>query len=135
MSRFERCASLVIAAVALCGGLAPAPPANIPLAKEQLKLIDQVMADLDRMYKNGETSLTDPAFKLWARRRLDALRASGATKDAMVAELARYVDFMKKQESAWRVLYERDQATRADIASAQYERLEAEMLLNQEKAR
>jgi hypothetical protein len=129
----------VIAAVALCGALAPAPPetlaANIPLAREQLKVIDQIRADLDRRFENGELSATDAAFKLWARRRVEALRATGADKKAIVAALERYVDLLRKQESAWKVLWEKDQGTRVDFLAAQYERLEAEMLLNQEKAR
>jgi hypothetical protein len=147
MSSLERRASLVIAAAALCGALAPAPPeaaaktlpgplaANIPLAREQLKLIDQITSDLDRLYKNGELSLTAPSWRLWAWRRVEALRATGAAKDAMVAELERYFDFMTKQEAGWKSLHDRDQATRADVLAAQYERLEAQMLLNQEKAR
>jgi hypothetical protein len=147
MSRFERRASLVIAAVALCGALAPAPPespakapseplaANIPLAKEQLRLIDQITADLDRSYKSGEVGLTSPGFKLWARRKIDALRSTGAGKEAIVAELEHYVAFMRKQESAWKTLYKQNEATRIDAAAAQYDRLEAEMWLNQEKAR
>jgi hypothetical protein len=147
MSRVERRASRVIAFVALGAALAPAPPespaksppgpleANIPLAREQLKLIDQITADMTRLYNNGEMSLTDPKWKLWARRRVEALRATGAAKDAMVAELERYIDFMKKQEAGWKTQYNRDQATRSDVLAAQYERLEAEMWLNQEKAR
>jgi hypothetical protein len=138
---------LMIAFLALVGALAPAaqePPAktpsaplaaNIPLAREQLTLIDQITADFDRLARGGELNLTDPRFKLWARRRVDALRATGAGKDRMVGELERYVDVMKKQESYWKGRFQRDEATRSDVLAAQYERLEAEMLLNQEKAR
>jgi hypothetical protein len=147
MSTPERRNSLSVAVIALCAALAPAPPespaksppgplaANIPLAREQLKLIDQIQGDHDRNFKNGELGATAPVFKLWARRKLDAIRATGAGKDRMVAELEGYLNFMRTQEAAWKVLYQQDQATRADFAAAQYERLEAEMLLNQEKAR
>jgi hypothetical protein len=147
MSPRDRRPLLVLAIVALCGALAPAPPdaaaktlpgplaANIPLAREQLKLIEQATADFDRLYKGGEISITSPKFNLWARRRVEATRALGAGKDAMVAALERYVDFMRNQEAAWKDSYKKDLVTRADVLSAQYERLEAEMLLNQERAR
>jgi hypothetical protein len=147
MLRPERRSGLAIAVVALWGALAPAPPespaksppvalaANIALAREQLKLIEQIQGDLDRKFKSGELSATDGALKLWARRKLDAIRATGVGKDRIVAELEGYLNFMRTQEAAWKSLYQRDQATRVDLAAAQYERLEAEMLLNQEKAR
>jgi hypothetical protein len=135
---------LWIAAAALFGALAPAPPAkappeplaaNIALAREQLKLIDQIRADLDRLFRNGEAGLTDPRFKLWERRRVEALRATGAPKDVVVAELEQYIDLMKRQEAASKTEYERAVISRDVFLAAQYERLEAEMLLNQERAR
>jgi hypothetical protein len=139
MSSHERRAYLWITVVALSGALAPAPPAplaaNVPLAGEQLKLIDQITADLDRLYKGGEISISNPARKLWALRKVDALRATGAAKDVVVAELQRYVELMKSLEAASKTGYERDTVTRADVLAAQYERLEAEIMLNQEKAR
>jgi hypothetical protein len=131
----------LIAIVALAGALAPAGAgpepiaANKPLAEEQLKLVDQALADLDRLYKGGELSLTSPEIALWERRRLDALRARGATKAEMVAALTHYLDHARQVEQYMKAMVERDQATRTDSSGARYQRLEAEIWLNQEKAR
>ena len=147
MSKYQRRVGLLIAAVALVGALAPAapePPANSapeplavnkPLAAEQLKLIGLIVADMDRLVKGGQMTLGDPAINLWARRRVDALRATGASKAEMVAASEKYLDRMKIYENSRKGQYERDLATRADLLAAQYERLEAEMWLNQEKAK
>jgi hypothetical protein len=147
MSNLQRRGGLLLALVALAVALAPAapePPAkagaealavNKPLAEEQLKLIDQGLAELDRLYKNGELSITSPRFTHWERRRVDALRAAGAGKTEIIAALERYVKRLKDVEGFTKTLHERDQATRADIMEATYERLEAEIWLNREKAR
>jgi hypothetical protein len=147
MSNLQRRGGLLLALVALAVAPAPAapePPAkagaealavNKPLAEEQLKLIDQSLAELDRLYKNGELSITSRGFNLWERRRIDALRAAGAGKTEIIAALERYLKRMKDVEGFTKTLYERDQAARGDITNARYERLEAEIWLNQEKAR
>jgi hypothetical protein len=114
----------------------PAPLAiNIPLAREQLKLIDQVVSDMELLYRQGELGLTAPEFNLWSRRRVDALRASGASKAELVAALGQHLDRMKRYEAAVNAEYRNAKVDRKAMFAAQYERLEAEMLLNQEKAR
>jgi hypothetical protein len=139
MSRRDRRLGLAVVVVALVGALAPAAPeplaVNKPLAEEQLKLIDQGLADLDRMLKGGEVGLTDPRFDRWERRRVDALRAAGAGKPAIIAALERYAKRMKDVEGYRKSLFEKDQGTRVETIEARYERLEAEIWLNQEKAR
>jgi hypothetical protein len=45
------------------------------------------------------------------------------------------VTVRKKQEGYQKVLLQREQASRTDLLDAQYQRLEAEIWLNQEKAR
>jgi hypothetical protein len=139
MSKLHRRGGLLIAAVALAGALAPAAPGpmaeNKPLAEEQLKLIDQGLAVLDRMYKGGEVSLDGPGISRWERRRIDALRAAGAGKKEVIAALERYLKRMKDVEGYKQTLLERDQCSRVDLLDARYERLEAEIWLNQENAR
>ena len=115
----------------------PAPlEVNVPLAREQLKLIDQIIADMDRLYRNGELSAADPDFILWSRRRVDALRASGASKAELIAALDQHLMRTKNREAGVKIQHTKDAtASRIDVLAAGYERLEAEMWLNQEKAR
>jgi hypothetical protein len=139
MSRRDRRLGLAVVVVALVGALAPAAPeplaVNKPLAEEQLKLIDQGLADLDRLLKGGELSLDNTGITRWERRRIDALRAAGAGKTEVIAAVERYVKRMKVVESAKNTQFQKDLCTRVDILEARYERLEAEIWLNQEKAR
>jgi hypothetical protein len=139
MSRRDRRFGLGIALFALAGALAPAAPEplalNKSLAQEQIKLIDQALADLDRLVKGGEMSISDPRLDHWERRRVEATRATGAGKSEMVAAQGRYVNRLRDQERWAEELWKKDQATRTDVFDVKYRRLEAEMWLNQEKAR
>lgn len=123
----------------LAGALASAAPqpsdANKGLAQEQLKLIPQALGDLDRKFKGGEASIDDDRITRWERRRVDALRASGAPKAEVVAAAEGFAKRMKMLEQVARQRYEKDICERLDVAEATYRALEAEMLLNQEKAR
>jgi hypothetical protein len=125
--------------LALIGALAPAPAepaADIKtLAREQLKVIDQAVGDLKQLVKAGNVSATDPGFSRWERRRIEALRASGAGKAELIASLESYVDQLKKDEQLRQQLHESGHASRVDIFEARYRRLEAEIWLAEEKAR
>jgi hypothetical protein len=125
--------------VALAGALAPAAPQqpdpNKALAQEQLKLARQALADLDRLYKGGELALDNPKFPLWMRREVEALRASGADKAELVEALEGYVKRLRDLASVTERASEKAQATRIEVYDAKYRVLEAEMWLNQEKAR
>jgi hypothetical protein len=66
--------------------------ANRALAREQLALIDEALASLNRLYQTAKVSgPTDPAFSLWRRRRVETLRKTGAGKAEIVAALEKYV--------------------------------------------
>lgn len=144
MTRQTRRLVLGIATLALAGSFAPAAQEprgaaasaqNQALAKEQLKLIDKVFDDLQTLFRGGEISVSDARFAVWGRRRVEALLASGAKPAERIAALEKYVDLMKKNEDYAKRAHERAQATRVDVADAQYRRLEAEMWLNEEKAK
>ncbi|SIO29642.1 hypothetical protein SAMN05444166_3576 [Singulisphaera sp. GP187] len=130
---------LVLGFVALAGALAPAasqqPDPNKALAQAQLKLAREALNDLDRLYKGGETSRDNPKFSLWWRREVDAIRASGAEKAELVTALERYVERMRGWARDTELAYKRDVRPHIDLIDVQYRVLEAEIWLNQEKAR
>lgn len=130
---------LLLTLIVLAGALAPAetPPtdANRAVAKEQLKLAREALIDLDLLYKGGEASIDDPRVIVWARRQVEALRASGASKAEVVAALEDYVKRMKTLEQVAKRQYRLDVVDRVRVHEAVYHVLEAEMWLNQEKTR
>jgi hypothetical protein len=130
---------LVLGLIMLAGALAPAVPetldANKALAREQLKLASQALGDLDRKFRGGEASIDDPRVTLWERRKVEALRASGVPKAEVVAAVEGYVKRMKVLEQVAKRQYEQNVAERLSVHEAAYRTLEAEMWLNEEKAR
>jgi hypothetical protein len=117
-------------------GAAPADvSANRKLAREQLALIDKVLVALNEGVRAGNNRITDAAFTLWGRRRLEALRAAGAEKGEIVAALEKYVAELKKQEADVQLMYEANLLEFFDFSEFQYRRREAEIWLNEAKAR
>ena len=46
-----------------------------------------------------ESSIADPPFSLWGRRRLETLRKAGAGKAEIVAALEKYINNLKEEEA------------------------------------
>jgi len=139
MTKHRKGVCFVLAIVALAGALAPAasqpPDPNKALAQEQLKLARQALQDLSQMHKSAGLSLTDPRFALWERRQVEAIRASGADQAELAAALDNYVKRMKQMEQFAQVAFQKGEINRVELRDAQYRGLEAEIWLNQEKAR
>jgi hypothetical protein len=139
MSKTARGVGLLLGVVALAAALAPAAPQaadpNKALAASQLNLARDALQDLDRLWRLGEMSLSDPRFPLWWRREVDAVRASGAGKAEVVAALELYVKRMKDMSKLVESAHQKAHATHVDVLDAQYRAAEAEMWLNQEKER
>lgn len=112
-------------------GLTP----NQALAREQLALIDAALADLHRRAQAGELRFDDVIFSLWERRRMEALRRSGAGKDEIVASLEKHVESLRSMEASTLRLLDQGQIIRAHVYDIQYRRREAEIWLNEEKSR
>lgn len=131
--------SLLIAIFALAGSLAPAAPtvldSSVALARKQAALADQALRDLETLVKSDQLSKNDPKFGLWERRKIEALRASEAGKDELIAALTRYLDRMKRTEEYTAQLFRGGEASRIDVHDAEYRRLEAEIWLNKEQTR
>jgi hypothetical protein len=139
MATRSRRIGLLLGIVALAGALAPAAqqPAdpNKALAQEQLKLTRQALSDLDLLSKSGEVPTWDAKFVLWERRQVEAIRASGAGKAEVIAALESYVKRLRELERHMQAAYQKAEASRVDAYDARYRLFEAEMWLNQEKAR
>ena len=120
------------------GAAAPAVPdveANRALAREQLALIDGALATLHQMARNARIRLGDPSFSLWERRRLETLRRAGAGKAEIVAALQETIKRLNEYEAIAKARKEMAQGTEIDVNDVQFRRLEAEIWLNEEKAR
>ena len=126
------------AAPAKAGAGGPAVPdmaANRALAREQLALIDQALTMLDRLKLSARIQFSDPRFSLWARRKLEALRKSGAGKAEIAAALESYIDRLKLEEASTENEHQFGRATQVEVHDVRFRRLEAEIWLNEEKAR
>jgi hypothetical protein len=119
------------------GGAAAVPDiaANRALAREQLALIDKALAALHTLARNGESSFADPSLSLWERRRLETLRKAGAGKAEIVAALEKFIDTLKREEAMAEVRRKTARGTLLDVYDVQFRRMEAEIWLNEEKAR
>ncbi len=117
------------------GAAVPAIAANRALASEQLAVIDQALAMLDRLYETSTIRLTDPRFSLWARRKVETLRKAGAGKAVIVAALESYINRLKQQEAVIENDHRSARATQFDVEDVRFLRLEAQIWLNEEKAR
>jgi hypothetical protein len=139
MSGLPKRSAFAIAVLALGGSLAPAAPEqsdpNVALAREQLALIDRAFKDMDMMKTGGQLNLSDAKFALWGRRQLEALHAARAGKNDIIRILTRYRERMKTNEEYVKHAHQAGEATRIELYDAEYRRLEAEMWLNEERAR
>jgi hypothetical protein len=118
------------------GAAVPDLAPNRALAREQLALIDQALELLHRMSRAGSSKFAAPSFSLWGRRRVETLHRAGAGKAEIVAALGKYVNSLKEEEViAERLRQSGRGSTLLDVYDVQFRRMEAEIWLNEEKAR
>ncbi len=77
----------------------------------------------------------NPPFALWGRRRLEALHRAGAGKAEIVAALEKYINDLKELEAIAKAREEQARSTQFGVYEMQFLRMEAEIWLNEEKAR
>ncbi len=109
--------------------------ANRALAREQLALIDGALAMLHDLARNARISIADPSFSLWGRRRLETLRKAGAGKAEIVAALEKDLNSLKEDEAIVEGMHQSARATQVSVYDVRFRRMEAEIWLNEEKAR
>ena len=118
-------------------GATPLPDiaANRALARQQVALIDEAWAMLTDMGRNARISIADPAFSLWGHRRLESLRKAGAGKAEIVAALEKYINNLKEHLAIAKARKESARGTEVETHDVVFRLLEAEIWLNEEKAR
>ena len=117
------------------GAAVPDMAVNRALATEQLALIDEVLAIEHQGARDGKIARFDPSFSLWGRRRLETLRKTGAGKAEMVTALEKFLKTLKEEEALAKAHYESARVSRVELYDLQFRRMEAEIWLNNEKAR
>ncbi|MHC5543906.1 hypothetical protein ACYOEI_37235, partial [Singulisphaera rosea] len=109
---------------------------NTALAEARLKLaqkaIEAVRVNIDR--GNINPASRDPIV-IWSRRRMEARLALSTSKTARLAAIEEHVEEMKRLETILDQLSKVDEVEPLSIMDARYRRLEAEDLLEQEKAK
>ena len=81
-------------------------------------------------------SISPPRLSaVWGRRRLETLRKAGAGKAEIVAALEKYINDLKELEAIAKARKEAARATPLGVYEMQFLRMEAEIWLNEEKAR
>ena len=108
---------------------------NQALARQQLALIDNAWAMMHSMAQNARIEIATGPFGLWGRRRLETLRKTGAGKAEIVTALEKHIDSLKALEAIAKARHEAARGTALDVIECQFLRLEAEIWLNEEKAR
>jgi hypothetical protein len=109
--------------------------ANRALARQQLALIDDAWALAHSLAQNARIEIATGPFGLWGRRRLEALRKAGAGKAEIVTALEKYINNLKDLEAIAKARVESGRATPLDVYEMRFLRMEAEIWLNDEKAR
>jgi RNA polymerase sigma factor (sigma-70 family) len=108
---------------------------NRALARKQLALIDEAWASQREWARGAGISFADASFALWGRRRLEALRKAGAGKAEIVAALEKYMNDLKEDEAIAKAMRESARVGPGVVYDVQFRLLEAEIWLNEEKAR
>ena len=109
--------------------------ASQALAREQLAIIDKALALLHNLAQNGRVGISDASFSVWGRRKLETIRKTGAGKTEIVAALEEYINTLKQEEATAEELAKSGRSTEVGVYDARFRRIEAEIFLNEEKAR
>ena len=117
------------------GAGAPDIAVNRAIAREQLALIDAALAAMRQLAQNGQLDIASPSFSIWGRRLVDTLRKAGAGKAELIAALEKHIKDLKQDEVLAQARLEAARGTQVDVFDVRFRRMEAEIWLNEEKAR
>ncbi len=105
------------------------------LARRQLALIDEAWTLMHDLAESARIEISTAPFGRWGRRRLEALHRAGAEKAEIVTALVKYINSLKELEAIAEARHEGARATALGVYETQFLRMEAEIWLNEEKAR
>ncbi len=117
------------------GAAVPDMAANRAIARQQLDLIDKAWDFIHSLAQNDRIEIATGPVALWGRRRMETLHKAGAGKAEIVAALEKYINDLKVLEAIAKARREQARATELGIYETQFLRMEAEIWLNEEKAR
>ena len=80
-------------------------------------------------------SIADPSFSVWGSRKLEMLHKAGAGKAEIVAALEKEINSLKDDEELAKARREGARGTEVEIRDVQFRLLQAQIWLNEEKAR
>ena len=109
-------------------------PGGPPGARKQLALIDQAWDFLLALAPNARIEISTGPFGQWGRRRLECFTRR-AGKAEIIAALEQYIKDLKELEAIAKAQVEAARATPLGVHEMQFQRIEAEIWLNEEKAR
>jgi hypothetical protein len=98
-------------------------------AAEQLALAEQAVSLGIEGFRASRIRLSDAQVERWSLRRIDALKAGGASDEDLHKARLAHRDLMKKLEKLAESLLKSSNAAELDLLEARYARLEAERLL------
>jgi hypothetical protein len=87
------------------------------------------------MGQNGNINISDAAFSVWGRRKMETLRKAGAGKAEIVAALEQYIKTLKQEEAIADAMVKSARGTQLGVYDTRFRRMEAEIWLNEEKVR
>lgn len=126
---------IALLAVALAPAASEAPDPKKALAQEQIGVARGALSLLEELRKQGKVRAYDPQYSVWERRQIEAVRDAGANRAEFIAALEAYVKRMKDRQQLVDQAYQMAEVSYMDVLEAKYRILEAEVWLNQEKAR
>ncbi len=124
---------LATTGVLLQGRQAAAPISK--LAREQITLANDALVMLRRLARDGRASFSGPSLSLWEGRKMEALRKSGAGKAEIIEAIEGMIKDLKEDEARAKGMLDGARGTMVEVYDVQYRRLEAEMWLDEERAK
>jgi hypothetical protein len=110
---------------------------NQALARKQLAVIDEAWARLEALSQIARIEINGGTIGPWGRRRLEALRKAAAGKAEIVAALEKYINDLERFQEIANARHSMSFVRSRTLEDHEvvFLRMEAEIWLNEEKAR
>jgi hypothetical protein len=115
----------------------PVDATNQAIARKQLAVIDEVWPLLEHLAQNSRIGVDGGTIGPWGHRRLEALRRAGAGKAEIVAALEKYINDLERMQAIVHAIENKSTVRQNSLGhyEVRFLRMEAEIWLNEEKAR